>query len=160
MKNCNTCGETKPLDEYDKSKGSRDGYRNKCKACRATYYRDRYQSDHERSKVVAKVKAHKRRKHYTYGDFTAADWDRLVEAYGPVCMKCGSKDNLSLDHVVPLSLYGEHSIKNAQILCLDCNKQKGNRSCADYRPYLAFEEQDWQKHEVPVGLNPLALVAG
>jgi hypothetical protein len=33
MKTCKQCGEVKPLDEFHKSKSTRDGYRGDCKAC-------------------------------------------------------------------------------------------------------------------------------
>lgn len=101
--------------------------------------------------------AHKRRALCGVGEFNEGDWERLVAAYGAACMKCGATDNLSLDHVIPLSLWGEHSLRNAQILCHACNAAKRDRSCADYRPYLAFEEEGWESHiEIPVGLVPLA----
>ena len=36
-KACSKCGEDKPLSEYNRRKGSRDGVRNDCKACVAAY---------------------------------------------------------------------------------------------------------------------------
>lgn len=44
MKTCTKCGETKPLDQFFKSGGSRPGYRGPCKACYAATaksYRER-----------------------------------------------------------------------------------------------------------------------
>lgn len=78
-------------------------------------------------------RTHRRRKYYTEGTMPADWWEQLLDWYGPVCLKCGSEEQLTLDHVVPLSLGGKHELANAQILCRSCNCSKGNRSCEDYR---------------------------
>ena len=41
------------------------------------------------------------------------------------CMKCGSKKNLEIDHVVPLARGGSSRLENLQLLCRDCNRRKG-----------------------------------
>ncbi len=43
------------------------------------------------------------------------------------CLKCGQKENLSIDHIVPLSKGGLKAKFNLQTLCVSCNSQKGNR---------------------------------
>lgn len=48
------------------------------------------------------------------------------------CLCCGSKEDLSIDHVVPLSLGGDNSPENLQTLCKKCNSGKGT-SIKDYR---------------------------
>lgn len=60
---------------------------------------------------------------------------QMIALYGPTCMvpDCENID-LELDHIVPLSKGGAHAVDNFQLLCSWCNKSKGNRSSADYRP--------------------------
>ena len=41
------------------------------------------------------------------------------------CVKCGSKKNLEIDHVVPLARDGSNRLENLQLLCRDCNRMKG-----------------------------------
>lgn len=41
------------------------------------------------------------------------------------CVACGSTGNLSVDHIVPWSRGGEHTMDNFQTLCLPCNIRKG-----------------------------------
>ena len=41
------------------------------------------------------------------------------------CMKCGSKKNLEIDHVVPLARGGSNRLENLQLLCQRCNRMKG-----------------------------------
>lgn len=67
------------------------------------------------------------------GDFPSLT--ELIEVYGSACMYPGCTDtNLTVDHVIPLSLGGSHDATNAQILCKFHNSQKGNRNSNDYRP--------------------------
>lgn len=49
------------------------------------------------------------------------------------CLKCGSKDRLEADHIIPLTKGGPHTIDNLQILCKSCNSKKRNSNQTDYR---------------------------
>ena len=40
------------------------------------------------------------------------------------CVSCGSKSNLTLDHIFPKSKGGANHPANYQILCFDCNQKK------------------------------------
>lgn len=51
---------------------------------------------------------------------------------GARCAKCGRRDKLTLDHVVPKSKGGKLEAANVQILCRYCNSHKGNAS-RDFR---------------------------
>lgn len=42
------------------------------------------------------------------------------------CLECGAKDNLTVDHIVPLSRGGTNYFANLQTLCKNCNSKKGN----------------------------------
>jgi hypothetical protein len=43
------------------------------------------------------------------------------------CIWCGRTDNLSIDHIIPVTLGGSNEEDNLQCLCLPCNISKGNR---------------------------------
>jgi len=64
--------------------------------------------------------------------FTEEEWLALMEFYGGRCLCCGSTENITVDHVIPLSLGGSNSIANIQPLCEGCNLDKG-QDVADYR---------------------------
>ena len=64
--------------------------------------------------------------------FTPEEWLALVEFYGGRCLRCGSREQITVDHVVPLSLGGSNAISNIQPLCEACNGLKG-ATVADYR---------------------------
>lgn len=51
---------------------------------------------------------------------------------GRKCLKCGRKDVLTLDHVIPKSKGGLFTYANLQTMCLWCNEEKGIETI-DYR---------------------------
>jgi hypothetical protein len=51
---------------------------------------------------------------------------------GMKCLRCGTKDSLSIDHIVSLSQGGDNAITNLQTLCTSCNSAKGGAT-KDYR---------------------------
>ena len=56
----------------------------------------------------------------------------VFSAYGEECIKCGSKDDIQLDHIIPISHGGENKLSNLQPLCKSCNVSKGTKTI-DYR---------------------------
>lgn len=56
----------------------------------------------------------------------------IFDRDGNACLKCGSTECLTLDHVNPISKGGDSSIDNLQTLCYDCNNKKGDKNI-DYR---------------------------
>jgi hypothetical protein len=54
MKLCRVCNEWKPLDDFYRMTGMRDGHRNECKSCNLRQKQDRYQQDPQRA--IARVK--------------------------------------------------------------------------------------------------------
>jgi hypothetical protein len=57
---------------------------------------------------------------------------RLFERDGHKCLKCGSLEWLTTDHVLPRSRGGRNDMINLQTLCFTCNMNKGDNYC-DYR---------------------------
>ena len=65
------------------------------------------------------------------GVWTPEEWAAVCEQYGNVCLACG-KPEVTVDHVVPISLGGSNTIENLQPLCRSCNCRKQNK-VVDYR---------------------------
>ena len=56
------------------------------------------------------------------------------------CQFCGRQmqyADATIDHIVPRSRGGRHHLKNLQLLCKECNQEKGDRPMAEFR--LAIE---------------------
>jgi hypothetical protein len=65
-------------------------------------------------------------------ELTLADLAAVRAFYGFTCLKCGKERATSIDHVKALSVDGQNTIDNLQLLCTNCNKAKGKRE-EDYR---------------------------
>ena len=115
-KTCKWCHKTKPITEYykaSKAYGTVDGLMGHCKECHRDYYRDRN-----------KIAMRENRAHY-------------VGLMGGKCVKCGTTENLEVDHINPedktlriSSMWlRKHDrimeeLDKCQLLCGDCHKQK------------------------------------
>lgn len=76
---------------------------------------------------------------FRYDFYQSYPWKKVraeaLKKYGSVCMKCGSTQEIQVDHVLARSLYPRLKLKlyNLQILCGPCNRKKGLHQ-NDYRP--------------------------
>lgn len=52
------------------------------------------------------------------------------------CQYCGSKDKLTLDHIIPKSRNGKQSWENLVVCCIECNVKKGNKTPNEAEMYL------------------------
>lgn len=60
----------------------------------------------------------------------------IYERDGGRCGICGKKvasDQISIDHIIPLSLGGQHTENNVRLAHIRCNVQRGNRGPAQLR---------------------------
>jgi hypothetical protein len=60
-------------------------------------------------------------------ELTLADLAAVRSFYGFTCLKCGKERATSIDHVKALSVDGQNTIDNLQLLCTSCNKAKGKK---------------------------------
>lgn len=44
-----------------------------------------------------------------------------------MCTKCGSRENLEFDHIIPVSKGGSSTARNVELLCQSCNRSKHNK---------------------------------
>jgi 5-methylcytosine-specific restriction endonuclease McrA len=72
---------------------------------------------------------HKRRERITNGNkrVTLQDIKDVYNRCKYQCINCNTKDNLTIDHIIPLSKGGMHEYSNLQILCSKCNMRKSNK---------------------------------
>lgn len=51
--------------------------------------------------------------------------DYIYAKYENKCVNCGETEELSIDHIRPLSEGGVNIIENMQLMCVSCNRRKG-----------------------------------
>lgn len=58
------------------------------------------------------------------GLLTNTDWIESLNKHDNACAICGSKENLAIDHIYPVSKNGVNTPENIQPLCKSCNSRK------------------------------------
>lgn len=49
----------------------------------------------------------------------------IFNKYGKICLRCGSLEKITIDHIIPIYLNGTNVLDNLQPLCSSCNLWKG-----------------------------------
>jgi 5-methylcytosine-specific restriction endonuclease McrA len=150
---CSTCKEVKESSDFHKSSTTANGFATRCRLCtnkssRAWKARSNYKSKYDES-VRERTFAWKAARPWYSVHATALQRmsaGSSAESYEVIanylnalpqeCGKCGTCEDLTVDHVLPLSKGGSHTTDNLQILCRSCNATKRQRS-DDYR-FAAF----------------------
>ncbi|MFH8926386.1 HNH endonuclease [Streptomyces pristinaespiralis] len=65
--------------------------------------------------------------------FSSREWQRLCARQRGECPFCGKRAELTMDHVIPLSKGGRHSIGNIFPICGSCNSSKSNTFLAVWK---------------------------
>ncbi len=140
---CTACDAWKSLGEFPKGHGA-GGRNSPCYECRRdanaefraahpTYWRDRREANPD------KVRDARQKYRATLSAATVEDVDRRVvfARDGYLCMLCGDPLDMdaefpdpnypTIDHILALSVGGDHSYANVQAAHFRCNTAKGNR---------------------------------
>lgn len=129
---CSDCGSFLPREGFHHDSRTLLGIKTQCKVFHnACSVRSR-NKDNKRTKAVWYEASRRARKSGSEGRVTADDWRALTEILGTACLACGSKNQPTQDHIVPLAKGGLHDPRNMQPLCRPCNERKQART-ADYR---------------------------
>ena len=66
------------------------------------------------------------------GKFVILDKE-IKRLYSNNCIHCGSKERITMDHLIPVSRGGRHSIGNIVPMCQECNFSKHTRFYSEWR---------------------------
>ncbi len=58
------------------------------------------------------------------------------------CVYCGSKDNLEIDHIIPISQGGKGTDDNLVSACRDCNTSKNNHNILHFLNHILVDKAD------------------
>lgn len=70
---------------------------------------------------------------------------RVLRESGGRCAMCGvtkKESPLDVDHIIPRSKGGKTVYENLQVLCVKCNRSKGNKDKTDFRQVVMGEPQE------------------
>lgn len=125
------------LYEYD------DGQRvfRSCRTCRREHNR-RSRQKRRKPPNLCNECGRPAKKHHSYCRACKADKKnykirqvdrKYIYSRDGQCLNCGTKDSLTIDHILPRALGGGDNRENLQTLCRDCNLEK-SATYIDYRP--------------------------
>lgn len=80
----------------------------------------------ERGKAKSRAMCAKRRALKLGVTVEPVNESAIYEKFDNMCVYCGSREDLGLDHVVALTRGGKHSMDNLVVACRSCNSSKGN----------------------------------
>jgi len=93
---------------------------------------------HPEAKRINKLNR-KMRKRVNGGGLSSGVVKRLLESQRGVCVVCLEKlTDYHIDHNIPLALGGEHKEHNVQLLCPQCNMEKGAKHPTDFMQERGF----------------------
>lgn len=146
---CYTCEEFKPLFDFPMNNGKPQGY---CKSCAIHLKKSQGKDPREsRQKAIQEN---------SDSTLNAKSLIKLFSSFDscPVCGNYMKRNDKTLDHIVPLSKGGMHSIHNSIIVCRSCNSSKGAK---DFENWLS--QLSWGKfityYETVLGIPELSDVS-
>lgn len=57
----------------------------------------------------------------------------IKNLYSQNCFYCGNNSHIEIDHIIPVSRGGRHSVGNLVAACRSCNRSKGARTIMEWR---------------------------
>lgn len=72
--------------------------------------------------------------------------NRVFARDGNKCVNCGSKEDLTIDHLNPKSKGGRNTIWNLATMCSRCNEKKGNRLMHKWLRLMRKQRSEWYKN--------------
>jgi 5-methylcytosine-specific restriction endonuclease McrA len=82
--------------------------------------------------IVERQRDHAKR---AQGVFNPVIWEIVKGKYSNKCIYCGSGDNITIEHRLPVSKGGDNSFYNLAPACLSCNSSKRQKTEDEYREW-------------------------
>jgi hypothetical protein len=130
FKTCRRCRVVKPISEFGKERRNSDGLRSWCDVCQRARTLEWHRAN---PTTIFRLKA-LRRSAEERGSISDRDWLRLLRWWDHSCAYCGATPpHLHIDHVIPISRGGQHSLGNVLPACRTCNSSRSDRLLVEWR---------------------------
>jgi len=124
---CTRCEAEKPITEYYNDE------RYYCIDCERETSRERMALPNNKARMAYRNACMTAKKFSVYSDLTYDDVEYLFKLANGRCAYTGiESDNLSLEHVIPMSKGGPNTISNLLVVDLTANKRKGEGSALEF----------------------------
>jgi hypothetical protein len=114
--------------------------------CEGEHHAYGYCKQHYYRSDQMKLFAQKRRaniKHAPINNFTKKDWNNCLNQFNNQCAYCGKKaKKLTVEHVVPVSQGGAHTLMNIVPSCKNCNSKKHTKVFEEWYSTMPFYDQN------------------
>lgn len=94
-----------------------------------------YLKDHPE---ISCANRHKRREMAIKNGNNTLTWRQMqeIKVENPTCKACGSSEDISVDHILPLERGGQNCKENCTVLCRSCNSSKHAKTYTEWRDWL------------------------
>lgn len=92
-----------------------------------SYNLDWRKSHREENRKIARESERRRRARKRNAIVEQIDEDKIYKRDCNKCVYCGSVNNLTLDHIIPIAKNGNHTENNLVIACQSCNSSKQDK---------------------------------
>jgi 5-methylcytosine-specific restriction endonuclease McrA len=127
------CGRACKARASEQRRERDDGARYLRERARRMTYALEYARRNPHVAQAAKVRRRAQKRDAGVFRVTGKDWLRLCNRHGNRCFYCHQRRPLTMDHVIPLSRGGRHSIGNLLPACASCNASKSARFLTEWR---------------------------
>jgi 5-methylcytosine-specific restriction endonuclease McrA len=154
-KTCSKCKQVKSVDSFNNHKAKKDGKRCQCRHCESLAKKEyrlrvpnKKYSDYSQEEKEAKIKRviswnklhkpertlamAKRRALKKENGVYSVTAKEIKKIQSMNCLYCGLSGG-QVDHVIPLTRGGAHSIGNLVPACRSCNASKNNRTITEWQ---------------------------
>ena len=162
MKKCKICETTKSINQFAKNATCKDGVGTYCIECNRKRGKKRYQEkreflikqqqDYRKNNYDVRIEVERKARKKNKEKYRPTRNERqlrrarvikektflllkkeIIKLYSDPCFNCKSTKNQSIDHIIPISRGGSHSIGNLITLCRSCNSSKNNKFMIEWK---------------------------
>ena len=85
-----------------------------------------------KDKYIQRAKNRRVKEKSLLADLTPGQWRYTLDKFKGECAYCGSLENITQEHIIPVDKLGEYTLGNIIPACFNCNRSKSNNDLKDW----------------------------